>query len=102
METNKVLSAVCYLGVLFMPLIVPIVIFFVVDDDFVKKQAKSSIWSQLIPVLFFPLLIVEMIFYIPEQGDFPGLFLLTFFAFICVSLIVLIWNIVKGIKLLIK
>lgn len=102
METNKVLSAVCYLSVLFMPFIVPIVIFFVVDDMFVKKHAKSSIWSHFIPFLFVPVLIVEIVYYIPKQENFPLLFLITFIAFACVSFIIVIWNIIKGITLLIK
>lgn len=100
METNKVLSSLSYFSVFFAPLLVPIILYFVSDDAFVKQHAKSSLISHIIPALFIPFLIGAMIYDVGQSMNFPALFLITLVVFVIINIIVCIWNIVRGIKLL--
>lgn len=102
LDSNKVLSAICYFSVLFAPFIVPIIIYFASDDSFVKKHAKSSLLSHVIPALFIPLVILAAFYDFAQTADFPILLLTTFVVFGIASLIIFIWNLVRGVKLLIN
>lgn len=103
METNKVLSALCYFSVIFAPFVVPIIIYFVVDDKNVKGHAKSSLISHIIPAFFFLFVMISVFTSVFIQGDeFPTVFFLSVILFVIVNVIIFIWNIVRGIKVLIK
>lgn len=96
MNTNKLVSSLCYLSVLFAPFILPIVIYFVAKDD-VKYHAKRALLSHLIPFL-------SIIFLIIGIGHFAHGFIwfsLMILVFGGLSFIVMIWNLVIGVKLLI-
>lgn len=102
MDTNKVLAALCYFSVMFAPFLLPIIIYFVSDDLFVKGHAKSSLISHIIPVIFIPILFFTAIYDINQSGDFPILMLVATVVFSIISLIIFIWNLVRGIKILVK
>lgn len=102
METNKVLSALCYFSILFAGFIFPLVVFFVTDDARVKAHAKKAFLSHLIPMIPLVLFVIAVINDIVGNSEavFPALGLIGIGLSILLSLIVLIWNIVKGVKVL--
>ncbi|AGT33430.1 hypothetical protein M493_16080 [Geobacillus genomosp. 3] len=107
MSTNKVLAALCYFSVFFAPFLLPIVVYFVVEDMDVKRHAKRSLVSHLIPVLTVGLFIALSAFPVllghwgGESFLFSGgLVWLGFLAAGAVNLVVVIWNVVKGIQVL--
>lgn len=101
METDKVLSSLSYFSILFAGFIFPLVLYFVTDSEEVKFHAKKAFISHVIPVVFaiviFVLFISEMMF---NETGFPFLSIVSFVVFGIVSLIVLVWNIIKGIQVL--
>ncbi|OQP07616.1 hypothetical protein B1690_03570 [Geobacillus sp. 46C-IIa] len=107
MSTNKVLSALCYFSVFFASFILPIVVYFVVEDPDVKHHAKRSLVSHLIPVitvlLFIALAFVPVLFGQWGEESFlfsGGLVWFGFFVAGLVNLVVVIWNVIKGIQVL--
>lgn len=103
MDSNKVLAALSYFSVLFAGIIFPIVVYFVTTDSKVKSHAKKAFFSHLIPLI--PIPIIGLIFIIGILSD-GGQRIFSAFLFIGVglsillSVVVLIWNIIKGVKVL--
>ncbi|ASS98229.1 MULTISPECIES: DUF4870 domain-containing protein [Geobacillus] len=107
MSTNKVLSALCYFSVFFAPFILPIVVYFVVEDLEVKRHAKRALVSHLIPavtiLLFIALAASPVLFghWGEESLLFGGgLVWLGFLVAGAVNLVVVVWNVIKGIQVL--
>lgn len=101
------LSALCYFSVFFAPFILPIVVYFVVEDVEVKRHAKRSLVSHLIPaatiLLFIALAASPVLFgHWGEESLFVGggLAWLGFLVAGVVNLVVVIWNVIKGIQVL--
>ena len=110
METRKVLAALAYFSIFFLGFIFPAVLYFVSDDRFVKEHAKSAFLSHCIPVAAAIVAFVGMLATGAAGfglGGYEGagldsmisMFLL-FGAAGLVSLVVTVWNVVKGVKLL--
>lgn len=112
MTNNKLLSALCYFSIFFSPLLLPAIVYFITDDHEVKGHAKSSLISHLAPVVLliagFILFSLSMFSYesrIPTmltgQFDFWGLAPILFmFIYGLLFLIVVIWNLYQGVKVL--
>ncbi|MGD6817160.1 hypothetical protein [Metabacillus sp. 84] len=102
MKTNKVLSSLCYFSVLFAPFLFPLIVYFAVDHPESKAHAKKSFFSHVIPAVTVAAYI--LIFFgaaFAEQDQLVGIvFLSGFPVVLIVNLIVFVWNIVKGIKIL--
>ena len=111
---NKLLAALCYFSVFFAPFLLPVIVFFITDDREVKFHAKRSLVSHLVPVV---LLIAGFIifsfsmFSLTSQmnsiyGDGFGFNLWQWTPFLFILLygllfvIIVIWNIVQGVKVL--
>jgi hypothetical protein len=98
---NKVISSLCYFSVFFAGFIFPIAVYFIVNDPEVKKHAKSAFLSHLIPLLTIPVLI-----FLGVSAGISGSDVMMILMFIGIALsgilnlIVVIWNVVKGIKVL--
>lgn len=115
MDHSRVLSALCYFSILFAPFLLPVIVFFIAHDEEVKLHAKRSLLSHLIPVglgiIGFLLMIavsfqsMNMNYYDPYGGS-SGLFwaaglpFLFMIGYVIVSLIVTVWNIFQGVKVL--
>ena len=100
MEQSKIFSSICYFSVFFAPIIVPIIMYFVVDDSIVKKHAKYSLLSQFILlVLFIPIIMVAVFVNFEQSSGILWLFVSISVYFI-ITIIVVIWNVIKGIKIL--
>ncbi|OEH92234.1 DUF4870 domain-containing protein [Bacillus solimangrovi] len=100
METNKVLSSLCYFSIFFAGFIFPIVVYFVSDDRELKDHAKSALLSHLLPFLSFVAGIILVITTSLAGGEPSLLFILFFVIIMAINVIVVIWNIVKGIQVL--
>jgi len=100
METRKLLSGLSYLSILFAGFIFPIIVFFVSDDQEVKHHAKKALLSHLIPLVPLPFFIGTILVDVSNFNSIPIFSLLLIGIFLLVSFVVFIWNIVKGVKIL--
>lgn len=102
-KQNKVIASLSYFSVFFAPFLLPIAIYFIVDHTDVKSHAKKALVSHIIPFLSVITLIGMIIYsglsYISEAAMF-SLVIGGFLLIGIINLFVVIWNIVKGIKLL--
>ena len=119
MDNRRVLSSLCYFSVLFAPFLLPIIVYFITPDTEVKHHAKRSLLSHLIPVAlgiigFIIMMIgsftmfgssVDGTMYTGPETNFffnAGTTVLFVILYGILSLVVLIWNIIQGIKVLQK
>jgi hypothetical protein len=106
MDTKRVVSALCYFSIMFAGILFPLVAYFALEDLEVKHHAKKALLSHLIPLIPLPLIPLPLIllavyFDITRgAGEFPVLMFTSAIIMVILSFIVLIWNIVKGIKVL--
>lgn len=110
MDTRRVLAALAYFSIFFMGFILPAVLYFVSDDRWVKDHAKAAFLSHCIPVVAVIVAFIGMmatgvgLFSLNAQGAAGvGALIamgLLFGAAALVSLIVAIWNVYRGIKVL--
>ncbi|TDL78890.1 DUF4870 domain-containing protein [Peribacillus frigoritolerans] len=103
MKTDKLLSSLCYFSIFFAPFLFPIIVYFISDDLEVKQHAKKSLLSHIIPIVtiiapFFMILFAGM-FSSPEAFA-VGVVIFGFILIGIVNLVVFIYNIVQGIKIL--
>ncbi|RIW39003.1 DUF4870 domain-containing protein [Bacillus salacetis] len=103
METNKLLSSLCYFSIFFAGFIFPIVVYFLTTDPETKRHAKSAFLSHLLPLIALPLVIAGIFFDIGILSVGSGVPVFIFLAIgfsLLISLAVVIWNVYKGIKVL--
>jgi uncharacterized membrane protein len=103
MDTDKVLAALSYFSILFAGIVFPIVVYFVATNSKVKSHAKKALFSHLIPLI--PIPVFGLMFIIGILSDASEMVISAFLFFgvgisIILSLVVLIWNIIKGVKVL--
>lgn len=112
MTNSRLLSSLCYFSIFFAPLLLPAIIYFVTDEFEVKRHAKKSIISHIIPMALLIAGFIVMSFSIfsfnpqvvaPTEGNFifwsmtPLIFIILYSL---LFLVVLIWNVYQGIKVL--
>ena len=97
METRRVLSGLSYLSIFFAGFIFPLVVFLASSDQITKMHAKKALLSHLIPLIPLPLLIFSIIEEGPS-GQFPALTFVFIIVMVIISIVVTIWNIIKGVK----
>jgi hypothetical protein len=97
METRRVLSGLSYLSIFFAGFIFPLVVYLATSDEVTKMHAKKALLSHLIPLIPLPLLIFAIIQEAPS-GQFPAFTIVCIIIMILISIVVAIWNIVKGVK----
>ncbi|MDQ1000848.1 hypothetical protein QFZ28_001248 [Neobacillus niacini] len=102
MDTRKVLSGLCYFSIFFAGILFPLVVMFASGDDVTKSHAKKAFLSHLIPLIPVPLLLFAIFSDINTVNNdgIPVFALVTAGIMILVSLIVTIWNVIKGVKAL--
>jgi predicted ABC-type exoprotein transport system permease subunit len=101
MEVRKIISSLCYFSVFFAPFLFPIVVYFVADEHDMKKHAKASFLSHVVPALTFLLFFIVFIPGMPLSGEIiVGWLFLIMILFCLLSFIIAVWNVVKGIKVL--
>lgn len=103
METRKVLSALSYFSIMFAGFIFPFIVFFASEDREVKRHAKSAFLSHLIPLVPVPFIVFAAVTqFTVNDHEIPVFFLAAVGITIILLLIVFIWNIIKGVKVLIQ
>ncbi|MDW0110851.1 DUF4870 domain-containing protein [Sporosarcina aquimarina] len=118
MDQTRLLSSLSYFSVFFAPLLLPFIVWLVADNQKVKYHSKRALISHLIPTIllvaaslisFFSLLPMRQQSYDFFQDPFmmsptspfgfwgaaPILFMMMYSV---LFLIVLIWNVVQGVK----
>lgn len=109
MQDNRVLNALSYFSVIFAPFLVPLIIWILGKDDDVKYHAKRAFLSHIVPTILIIILAIVVFFgFIAEAnmngtGDTTAIGMVFGMA-VCglVYFIAFIWNIVQGIKVLMK
>jgi hypothetical protein len=97
-STQRIVSSLCYFSLFFAPFLFPILIYFIVDETEVMEHAKQSFLSHLYPIIAVPLGIIIVF---ETQFNLTAI-IISGLIFGTLTLIVTIWNIVKGIKVLIS
>ncbi|TYR98837.1 DUF4870 domain-containing protein [Rossellomorea vietnamensis] len=103
METNRLLSSLSYFSIFFAGFIFPIIVYFLSDQPETKRHAKSAFLSHLVPLIAMPLVVAGVFFDIGLLSAGNGIPVFMFIAIgfsLLISLIVVIWNVYKGIKVL--
>ncbi|WP_246942634.1 DUF4870 domain-containing protein [Bacillus pinisoli] len=98
-NTNKIISSLCYFSIFFAGFILPIAVYFIVDDREVKHHAKRALFSHIIPVITIPVIIMFAIM-VETMGTFGISIILGFLLAILINIVVVIWNVIKGIQVL--
>ncbi|OEF99347.1 hypothetical protein BHF71_01800 [Vulcanibacillus modesticaldus] len=94
MKDYKVFASLSYFSIFFAGFIFPLAVYFIVQDDEVKYHAKRAFISHIIP--FFTIILFILGIFSGSISSIISAGLL----FIIINLIILIWNIVQGIKIL--
>lgn len=112
MSNTKLLSSLCYFSIFFAPLLLPAIIYFVTDEVDVRNHAKKSFISHIIPmsllIAAFVLLSFSVLSFNTQSGamldgnvlfwGFAPLIFIVLYSLL--FLVVLIWNVFQGIKVL--
>ena len=105
LNNSKTLSALNYFSVFFAPFIVPIIIYFISQDSEVKRHSIRALLSHVIPFIFGIILVVALfivgIFSVQMNGDMiVTTWVLLLLGYGLLYLVIIIWNVVQGIKAL--
>ncbi|TDL73816.1 DUF4870 domain-containing protein [Rhodococcus qingshengii] len=102
MDTRKVLSGLCYFSIFFAGILFPLVVMLASGDDVTKSHAKKAFLSHLIPLIPVPVLIFAIFSDLNAINNdaIPVFTLVSAGILILISLIVTIWNVIKGVKAL--
>ncbi|MEJ8778543.1 DUF4870 domain-containing protein [Pseudogracilibacillus sp. ICA-222130] len=102
MTENKVLSSLSYFSLFFAPVLFPIIVYFLTNGE-TRRHARNAFASHIIPsVLLIGGGITIGLFGINGWTHAPISLALLFIVFAILSFVLLIYNIVLGIKVLIE
>ncbi|GGE72387.1 DUF4870 domain-containing protein [Priestia taiwanensis] len=102
MKGNNILSSLCYFSIFFAPFLLPIIVYFIAEED-VKYHAKKALWTHLIPYIAIAISIGITLALAPNFMNETTNAIIIIGSFTIAGLISVyyfIWNIVKGVKLL--
>lgn len=105
MDQNKIISALCYISLLFAPFLLPLIVYIVMKDSQVKYHVKRALLSHLIPAVLLIFLTIFGFFgmFSVYQYDMNNS-LYIMFGFMALYLIIsvacLIWNIIQAIRVI--
>ena len=101
METKKVLSSLCYFSIFFAGFIFPLAVYIATGDEETKRHAKKSLLSHLIPIIPTPFIIFAVFYdFTKIQDTIPAFTIISIIVLVILWGVVVIWNIVKGVKVL--
>ncbi|WP_019536442.1 DUF4870 domain-containing protein [Paenibacillus ginsengihumi] len=98
MDTNRLLAALCYFSIFFAGFIVPIAVFIVSNDPYVRRHAKAAFITHSLP---FALLFVTILAFWQSQANIEQLIVLLLLPGIA-YVAVMIYNVAMGIRVLIR
>ncbi len=94
MKDYRFFAALSYFSIFFAPFIFPIAVYFIVQDEEVRYHAKKAFISHIIPLITIVFAFITLLS--GSIGPFIGLLII----FIFLNIVIYIWNIIMGIKLL--
>lgn len=101
---QSIIASICYFSVFFMPFIVPIVAYFVVDQKETKRHSARALWSHVLPVAacVFGFGAIPFLLTTQASDSLVPVFTVLILSFLVAIgfLISVIWNIIQGIKVL--
>lgn len=105
MENGKILSSLNYFSIFFLPFIFPLVVLFVAPDELSKHHAKRALISHIAPFFLGIAFLISYIVILGTLNSADELFLLFGFLALAVVygviyLVLMIWNVIQGIKVL--
>lgn len=109
MNQDRMLAAIGYFGILFVPVLFPLVIFLASFDQKVRKHAKKAMISQIFPLIFWVIGVV--VIFISGLGTlikqstgetFGLIFIFVVSIGILINISLYIYNIIKGVMVLFK
>ncbi|RSK28577.1 hypothetical protein EJF36_17835 [Bacillus sp. HMF5848] len=95
MRTNQIIASLCYFSIFFATFLFPLAVYFIVDDREVRGHAKIAMLTHLIPFFLVPIVVISLI-----ANPSMGVAFIAVIMLMLASFATLIWNIVKGIKVL--
>ncbi|MBM7661549.1 hypothetical protein JOC85_002352 [Bacillus mesophilus] len=98
-NNHKLISALCYFSIFFAGFILPIAVYFIVDDYEVKRHATRALFSHLIPLITVPVILIMAIL-TETVGGFGIFMILGFVLAFLINIVVIVWNVVKGVQVL--
>ncbi|MEH7501371.1 DUF4870 domain-containing protein [Neobacillus drentensis] len=102
METRKVLSSLCYFSIFFAGFIFPLIVYIATGDEVTKRHAKKSLISHLIPLIPTPLIVFAIYNDFANLPDrVPAFTIISMVVLMIIWIVVVIWNIIKGVKVLV-
>ncbi|WP_426451740.1 DUF4870 domain-containing protein [Paenibacillus sp. S-38] len=97
MDTRKITAALCYFSIFFAGFLVPAVVYFLSNDYEVRHHAKKALISHILPFLSLFILIILWL----AAPTFTGFFLFGILVALLYG-VVIIYNVVKGIGVLLE
>ncbi|MBO9129936.1 DUF4870 domain-containing protein [Bacillus sp. 165] len=98
-STKKLLAAGCYFSIFFAPFLFPIIVYFVITDKLVKHHAKRAFISHIFPLLW--VIAVGLVLIFTRHAEtWTALTFGGIAVFGLLNVIIYIWNLIKGIKVL--
>lgn len=94
MGDYKIFASLSYFSIFFAGFIFPLVVYIIVKNEEVRHHAMRALISHIIPFLTVIIIIIGI--FSGSLGSFFGSVIL----FIILNLIIVIWNVVQGIKIL--
>ncbi|MGG1676437.1 DUF4870 domain-containing protein [Neobacillus sp. NRS-1170] len=102
MDSRKVLSCLSYFSIFFAGFLFPLVVLIASGDQVTKMHAKKALLSHLIPLIPTPIVLFSVVYEVGKGvGDVPVLTIISIVILVILWVSVLIWNVVKGVKVLI-
>lgn len=110
--SHKVVASISYLSILFLPVILPLIVWIVASNyPFIKKHAKRAFWTQLAPILIGLIFMLLVGIFGSFSGNiwsfhyaFSGGWLfftgVVLFAIMCLAMF--IYNVAMAVKILIN
>ena len=103
METRKVLSGLSYFSIFFAGFIFPFIVWLASSDTVTKQHAKKALLSHLIPVIPMIFMVFTIVYEaVNFQNELPVLTIISIVVTAIVWLVVVIYNLIKGVKVLIS
>ncbi|MGM7702861.1 DUF4870 domain-containing protein [Pseudalkalibacillus sp. Hm43] len=98
-STCRVISSLGYMSIIFAPFLVPVMIYCFMGDHLVREHAKKAIKFHLIPIV--ALAMLSILFF--EMGMLFNVFSIScIILFGGIALTLVVWNIVRGIVVLLE
>ncbi|GIP22459.1 DUF4870 domain-containing protein [Paenibacillus sp. J22TS3] len=92
---RPVLASLSYFSIFFAPFLLPVVVWFVSNDVYVRRHAGKALFSHI-----FPILAAIPMFYFMFTAQHPGSILLYIILFAVIYFGSFLYNIVQGIRVL--